>query len=213
MVTLCKKNVFLIVKSCKDDIKISLLFLCRLAIRNWADAPGCIPTCNHIFILTVGAQNIAPLQLGCSFLLPGWSRERFPVPPHANHTDDDERNGEQLPHIEEHLLLKGFLYVLGVLDEEAEREDKGKAEAEKEASAYPLFVLLIEVPAYKEEEEVGDGLVKLARMAWLQVHTGEDKGPRHIGHLADNLRIHEISQSDEAGCNGRGDSYIVEHLP
>jgi hypothetical protein len=43
---------------------------------------------------------------------------------HTGYADDDEGNGEQLAHIEQHARLEVYLYVLCVLDEEAERKDE-----------------------------------------------------------------------------------------
>ena len=50
-------------------------------------------------------------------------------------------------------------------------------------------------------------------MARLTVYLLEDKGPGHIGRLADDLRVHEVAQADAAGGEGGGNSDIVEHCP
>ena len=55
---------------------------------------------------------------------------------HAPDAEDDERNGENLSHVDGQRGLEGFLYLLGVLNEEAEGEDIGQAEAEVPAGAY-----------------------------------------------------------------------------
>ncbi len=54
---------------------------------------------------------------------------------HAGYADDDEWDGEQLAHVEQHARLEVYLYVLRVLDEETEREDERQHKAEKEAAA------------------------------------------------------------------------------
>ena len=41
----------------------------------------------------------------------------------ADYSDSDERQTEQLPHVDEHVSFEGFLYVFGIFDEEAESED------------------------------------------------------------------------------------------
>ena len=54
------------------------------------------------------------------------------------HTDDanyDKGNGEDLSHIDRQGSLEALLYLLGVLDEEAEGEDIRQAEAKVPASA------------------------------------------------------------------------------
>ena len=54
---------------------------------------------------------------------------------HAGYADDDEGNGEQLAHVEQHARFEVYLYVLCVLDEEAECEDERQHEAEEETTA------------------------------------------------------------------------------
>ena len=103
-------------------------------------------------------------------------------------------------------MLEVDLYVLGVFDEEAESEDERDAEAEVEAVADGALGVAVEVPAHEEEASVGNGLVELAGMARLLVDALEDESPRYIGHLADNLAVHQVSKSNETGgdrgCNG-----------
>ena len=133
--------------------------------------------------------------------------------PHAVDTYQHEGDGKELAHVEQHTLFKGFLNVFGKLDKEAEGEDECETQTEEESRSYTRFILLIAMPAYKEEQAVGYGLVKLSRVSWQLVYPFEDKGPRHIGYLTHNFRVHEVSQADEAcrygGCYGN----VVEHLP
>ena len=70
---------------------------------------------------------------------------------HTIDTNDDEWNTEDLSHVEWESGLEGFLNFLGVLDEEAEGEDIGQAEAEIPACADLLRHLLVERPHDKEE--------------------------------------------------------------
>ena len=82
---------------------------------------------------------------------------------------------------------EGFLNLLGVFDEEAEGEDIRQAEAEVPACADLLRHSFVEYPHDTEKNRVGDGFVKLTRMARHSIHLLEDKGPGHIGNLADDL--------------------------
>ena len=75
----------------------------------------------------------------------------FLGPYHTVDTEDDEWNTEDLSHVEWESGLEGFLDLLGVLDEEAEGEDIGQAEAEIPASADLLRHLFVERPHDKEE--------------------------------------------------------------
>ena len=127
--------------------------------------------------------------------------------------DDDEGNGENLSHVDGQRGLEGFLNLLGVLDEEAEGEDVGQAEAEVPACANLLRPLLMQCPHNDKQQGVGNGLVELSGMARQRVDTLEDEGPGHVGHLADNLRVHEVAQADEAGGGTCGDGDVVEHRP
>ena len=75
-----------------------------------------------------------------------------------------------------------------IFDEEAEGEDKGKAKTEIETGSNALRTsLLIDEEDDEEEAEISQCLVELPRMAWILVFANEDKCPRHIGYLADNL--------------------------
>ena len=84
-------------------------------------------------------------------------------------------------------MLESLLHVLGILYHKAEAEDQRQTESEEEARACPLFVLLVEMPSHKEEEEVGDGLIELSGVAGHLVYALEDERPGHIGNLADYL--------------------------
>jgi hypothetical protein len=55
---------------------------------------------------------------------------------HADNTNDNEGDGEYLSHVDGQRGLEGFLYFLGVFDEEAEREDVCQTETEVPAGAY-----------------------------------------------------------------------------
>ena len=117
---------------------------------------------------------------------------------HTINPDDDERNGEQLAHIEQHVGLPSLLHVLGVFDEETEREDIEEAESEIPARAH-LWVLgvgcwvlgvggwifsasLVNGPHDEEQDGIGNGLVELAGMARKIIYAFEDKGPHALCH-------------------------------
>ena len=68
-------------------------------------------------------------------------------------------------------------------------------------------------PHDAEQQRIGNGLVELPRMSWQHVYTLEDKGPGNICHLADNLAIHQIAQTDKTGCRSCGNRNVVEYLP
>ena len=139
---------------------------------------------------------------------------------HAVDADDDEGDGEDLSHVDGQRGFEGFLNLLGVLDEEAEGEDVGQTEAEVPACAHveglmllAVGELLVDAPHNHKQQGVGDGLVELAGMTGHRVDLLKDEGPGHVGHLADNLAVHEVAQADEAGCCASGDGDVVEHRP
>ena len=76
-----------------------------------------------------------------------------------------------------------------------------------------LVTSFVNCPHDAEKNGVGDGLVELARMTWNLVDMLEDKCPGDICYLTDYLRVHQVTQSDKAGCGTCGDSYIVENRP
>jgi len=65
---------------------------------------------------------------------------------HAIYTENDERYREYLPHVYRQRCFESFLYLLRILDEEAEGEDVGQAEAEIPARADLLWHPLVEHP-------------------------------------------------------------------
>ena len=132
---------------------------------------------------------------------------------HADYAEDDERNAEQLAHVERHRGLERFLYVLGELDEEAGGEDERYAEAEEEARAHALWLFTVQIPADEEEQGVGQGLVELPGVARSEVYTLEDERPGHVGCLAYDFRVHQVAQAYEAGRHRGGYGYVVEHAP
>ena len=141
---------------------------------------------------------------------------------HAINAKYDEGNRKNLSHVDGERCLEGFLYLLGVFDEEAEGEDVCQAEAEVPtgthlwvlgAGCWVLVTSLIDCPHDAEQNGVGDSLVELSWMAWHLIDMLEDKCPGHICYFADYLRVHQVTQSDKAGCGTCGDSYIVEYCP
>ena len=130
---------------------------------------------------------------------------------HAVHPYEDERDAQNLPHVDEHGSLPCLLHLFRVFDEETRREDAGQAETEVEARAHLLRPLVVERVADDEKEEIADGFVELAGVAGQHVHALEDERPRHVGGLADDFRVHQIAQADEHGTGGRGDGHVVQH--
>ena len=57
---------------------------------------------------------------------------------HAGDADEDERNGQQLSHVECHACLERFLDVLGELDEETGQEHESEAQTYEEAAQIVL---------------------------------------------------------------------------
>jgi hypothetical protein len=50
-------------------------------------------------------------------------------------------------------------------------------------------------------------------MTWNLVDMLEDKRPRHISNLTDNLLIHQVAQADKACSRTCGDGDIIENRP
>ena len=68
-------------------------------------------------------------------------------------------------------------------------------------------------PHQEEEDAVGYRLVQLSGVSWEVVDTFEDERPGHFRHLADNLGVHQVAQSDEASHRAGGNGDIVQHPP
>lgn len=50
-------------------------------------------------------------------------------------------------------------------------------------------------------------------MTRVLIFTDEDESPRHIGHLADDLGVHQVAEADEHGGDARDDAHVVEYHP
>lgn len=109
---------------------------------------------------------------------------------------NDERNGEQLPHVEQHCLFKRLLVVFDKLEQETRDKDN-----EKECSEDEPFVLVgvlapIEVSTNGECHEAVGHFVELCRVArnGLPV-TQEYESPRQGGWSSVDFGVHEIAKS------------------
>ena len=76
-----------------------------------------------------------------------------------------------------------------------------------------LAVLAVDDDHDDEEQQVGHGLVELCGVTGQPVALHELEGPGHGGDVADDLRVHQVPQSDEAGGGAGGYGDVVEHLP
>ena len=104
------------------------------------------------------------------------------------------------------------MHLFEELDEEAEREDGRQAVAEEIAGAHFLAVAAIEPQAGEEENKIGDGFVKLSRMARYDVAVvGEDEAPGYVSRPADDFGVHEVAQPDKARRDGSGDGNVVQY--
>ena len=70
------------------------------------------------------------------------------------HAGDDERDAEQLTHVEHHALLKIFLHVFDELDEEAAAEDEREEATQKESGTSASIETLVEPRVDKEYGQV-----------------------------------------------------------
>ena len=77
---------------------------------------------------------------------------------HRPYTQGDERDAQQLAHVERQIGLESLLYLLGKLDEEAEGEHQRQAETEIEPRAHTVLVLAVDEEDDGEEAGIGDGL-------------------------------------------------------
>ena len=115
------------------------------------------------------------------------------------------------------ISFPGLLHILCIFNQEAESEDIGEAESEIPAGAHGRSAAFpasfVNCPHDEEQNSVGYGLVELSGMTGKTVHSLENKSPGHIRHLTDNLRVHQITQADEAGGGSGGNGNIVEHGP
>ena len=132
---------------------------------------------------------------------------------HTPYTEHDEGNAEELAHIERHAYLEVALHLLEELHKEAEGEDGSEAVAKEESCAHLARYTLVEIPADKSEQRIGDSLIELSRMARKHVDLCEDESEVTPCRTTNNLGVHQIAQADAAGSDRCGNGNIVEHCP
>ena len=102
--------------------------------------------------------------------------------------DEDERNAEDLPHVENHVVLECDLRFLDELYEETHTETYDEEYADECSAIYLLQIELIHAQEHDSENQVAQCLVNLGRMFRFgfapQV---EDEAPRKGGHVSVNL--------------------------
>ena len=74
---------------------------------------------------------------------------------------DDEGDGEQLAHVQEHRLLELDLRLLDEFDQEAAAEAAQQEEAEEESAVHLVQLVLVDPDHDHAEQQVGEGLVQL----------------------------------------------------
>lgn len=142
---------------------------------------------------------------------------------HKEDTNYDERDTEQLSHVESHPSLEIHLLLLDEFHKETEGEDEGNAESEVEACSYgspavaSLALIVINTYSYYKYNKVSQRLVELGRMSW-RCHTidqrftcMEDKSPRHVSGHSYNLGIQEVADADATGSERSGYAHVVDH--
>lgn len=144
----------------------------------------------------------------------------------TQHKEDpgyDERDAEQLTHVESHSLLEIHLFLLDEFHKETEGEDEGDAKSEVEACAYgspavaPLALIVINTYSYYKYNKVSQRLVELCWMSWhchtvdQRITCVEDESPRHVSRHSDNLGVQEVADTDATGSERGGYTHVVDH--
>ena len=104
------------------------------------------------------------------------------------YADEDERNAENLSHVEDHVVLECYLRFLDKLYEEAHAETYDEEYADECSAINLLQIEPIHAQEHDSENQVAQCLVNLGRMFRFgfapQV---EDEAPRKSGHVSVNL--------------------------
>ena len=107
---------------------------------------------------------------------------------HQPDTGYDERDAQKLTHVKGHAMLKFHLNLLKELYKKAEGKDCGYAESEIESAAHSLSVIAVNESDDNKNDEIGDGLIKLGRVAWkIFSILNKDESPVCTCRLSHNL--------------------------
>ena len=91
----------------------------------------------------------------------------------------DERDAEELAHIEDHIIFKCHLRLLDELDQESGTEADNEENADECPPVHLLEAIFVEQDESDSEKEIGQGLVELGRMLRLRLSPEfEDEAPR-----------------------------------
>lgn len=120
----------------------------------------------------------------------------------APNSKNDERNAQYLSHVHRQTSLESYLNLLGIFYEETEGEYQGQTKAKVKTCTHTLRASPLIYEEDKEEEyKVSYRLIELTWMTRILIFLDEDESPWHVGHLADNLGVHQVAQADEGGCD------------
>ena len=188
------------------EMSFNLVFLAHTSIYNSPSLIGSSQRLGGLITLQREDEALAEGR-GLGRVLPPQCSDNQP------NAGDNERDAEQLPHIEEHTLFELLLDVLDELDAEAAAEDQQEETAEQETGTLACVVFLVEPGIDEEDHQVAEGFIELRgvrrcredRVATSLVGTqvgDETEGPRHVGLVTVNLVIEEVADADQ-GCHRR----------
>ena len=80
-------------------------------------------------------------------------------------SEQDERNAEELSHIEDHIILKGYLRLLDELDQESGTEADNEKNTDECSPVHLLEAIFVEQNQADSEKEIGQGLIMVP--PWL----------------------------------------------
>ena len=132
-------------------------------------------------------------------------------PDEEAYAQEDKGDGENLSHVQDHVLFKSHLRVLYELDEDAAAEAHNHEQAHEGAAVHLVQIPLVKGVKHKAKEKICAGLVQLRGVAGGRFPVAlEHEAPGKVCWVAVNLAVEQVSKADEAGREGDGDYKVVK---
>ena len=100
----------------------------------------------------------------------------------------DERDGQELAHVQGHGLLERHLRLLDELDEEAGAEAHRQEDAHEHAPVHLVQFLPVQADEREAQQEIGEPFIELGRMLGFSLSAKfENEAPGKVRHVTVNL--------------------------
>lgn len=141
---------------------------------------------------------------------------------HEENTDENERNTQNLAHVQKHAGFEGFLVVLDKFDEETCGKNTSHEQPEEKTFTMFDFALEVQSVQHNENDKITKRFVNLRGMRRFGVNRfethlldcvpvgDETETPGKVGDMSENFVVHQITHADEESGQRHREGESVE---